>query len=272
MQKVAILFPNNNASRLLCSRLLHANCKVSLYTPCHEDAEVSGSIIQEMAILAVEYDRTLHSNLTLVGDPASIFTIQTGEDFSDADVLVLPSLDVMKDKPDQEYNAMLNRTFKEMKRRGLKIKESANIIFGGNQSGIIAASQWIRAWPEHASKVLVISSLYDSSIKIFGATDASSRALPLYRKGVVFFSNKVDNRLEAMGNSFKIDDYSTIEAILLHKMVNLLIQEDNLDEFEIIGKYVDVDTAAKYNLEQGTVAWVPSGSVPPWYLGYCEEF
>ena len=64
--------------RLIVYRLLNIGQKVVFYTPHQEDCDVSHSIYKEMTLLAA---------IQPGEDTGSLFSTQTGEDFSNADVL-----------------------------------------------------------------------------------------------------------------------------------------------------------------------------------------
>ena len=52
--KVAILFPNNESCRYLCSKLLETGAKVMFYCPDNYDLDIAQNMITEMNILGEE--------------------------------------------------------------------------------------------------------------------------------------------------------------------------------------------------------------------------
>jgi len=278
MKTTVILFPIGNISRQLATRILNVGNKVVLYTPHQEDSDVSHSIFKEMRLLA-----TMQPG----DDTETLISTQTDEDFTNADVIVLPTLDVLSYKSDKEYSAMLERNFREIQSRGMKLQARTRIVFGGNQSGIFAASEWCKVWPDTSSQVLVVSSLYEASIKVFGR-ESGSRALPINRIGSVFFSDKKDKKVSAMGKAYGLYDYSSIEAALLYKVVSLILldedeeddgdgedkedteeeDEEKFDELEVLGRCATKEDAVKLKICEGTVAWIPTKDDITWYPDY----
>jgi len=268
--KVGILFPNGFVSKLLATKLLQTNYNVVLYCPEEEDFKLAGGMMDELSILASDMDSTvLPQQETRRGFGNSFFSVQTGEDFGDFDFLVLGTMDILGSKSDKEYSTMLENHFQEMKKRGFQTGRETKIIFGGNHSGVIAGTVWGGLWPEMQQNILVGSSLYDASTKVFGS-DPESRALPLDRHGDVFFSSKVDSKIERMARAVDIDDYSTLEAKLLQQIISLIGRGDQLEEIEVVGKFPDRQEAAKFKIPEGTVSWIPQIELA-WWPKYCDE-
>lgn len=267
MNTIAILFPNGNAARLLGTRLLLTGNKVIFYCPEEGDFKLAANMIEEMTILASDAaEPTKDRALARPGIGNSLFSVQTGEDFKGVDVIVLVSLDVFRSKTDAEYIILLENHFHEMKRRGFSVGNETKIVFGGNQSGLIAGSVWAKIWPGQQGNIIVGSSLYDASMKVFGQ-DSGARSLPLVRRGEVFFNGKKDQKIVTMGRAEELDDYSTLEARVLDKIIALITREENFDELEFIGKCPTQKEAEKYNIPEGKVAWVPQIDVL-WYPAY----
>ena len=60
----------------------------------------------------------------------------------------------------------------------------------------MAGTVWAKVWPDQKKNILVVSSLYDASIKTFGRDNLESRALPLCRSDPnVFFSKDEDEKV-----------------------------------------------------------------------------
>lgn len=68
-----------------------------------------------------------------------------------------------------------------------------------------------------------------------------------------------------MGRASDIDDYSTIEAKLLLRAVELLLEDDyDLRELEIVGKFPNSKEVKKFNMEKGMMSWMPTTELSWW--------
>jgi len=281
MNKVCLLFPNCNAARLLGIKLIDTQCSVVAYCMQPEDQKLGDNMLEEMSMCAMDQCHKLGLGSVLVGDKDSRFKIQTGEDFRDCDVLVLPSLDSVRTRPDREYEAMVEAHFVEMKRRGLQIKDGAKIIFGSNHGGLVAGAMWGKVFPEHKMQILAVSSLYEASIQVFGQ-ESLTRAMPLERMGAVYFSDESAHtseqhkRLVKMGMASDFDDYPTIESKLLKKIISLVLDDDlgmadNLGVIEIIGKYPTKEEARKWKRKEGEINWIPTNAELSWWDSFSGQ-
>lgn len=267
MKKVAIMYPNTASARFLGVRLIESQYVVVAYCPSKEDQEAAENMIAEWQILALEQQAG--------GDGPKRFFLQTGEDLSDCDLLVVPSVDALRSASDKEYVAMVKRHFRELKDQGLQIKEDAKIIFGSNVGGLIAAGTWVETWPEHSEQVVAVSSIYDVSMKVFGK-ESSTRAVPVKRKGDVYFNNDIESGSEekkllmAMGWTADKDHFSTLEAKLLHLAVVCALENEDFEELEIVGKFPSQEEAIKYKIAKGEIDWLPTVDDLPWYQNFAS--
>ena len=68
-----------------------------------------------------------------------------------------------------------------------------------------------------------------------------------------------------MGNATHKDDYSTREGTLLHRAVELLLEEEiDLEEFEIVGKFPTSEEMKKFKLKTDKISWVPTTHLSWW--------
>jgi len=263
MKKVAILFPNTDSARFLGVRLIDSQYVVVAYCPSKEDSEAAENMMDEWKIVAMEQQQA--------GDEGTKrFLLQTGVDFRDCDLLVLPSLDAVRSASDKEYLTMLKRHFRELKEQGLQIQENTKIVFGSNVGGLMAAGTWVGVWPEHENQVVAVSSIYEASLKVFGK-DSPTRAIPVRRKGDVYFTNDVEpgstehETLMAMGWAPDKDHFSTMEAKLLHHAVVCALDYEEFKELEIVGKFPSQEEAIRYKIGIGEIGWLPTADDLPWY-------
>ena len=77
--KVAIMYPNSESTRFLCSKLLETGYKVVFYCPDSCDLDIAQNMICEMNILGTEQN-------TLRGVDDS-FSVPTHSDMTDCDIL-----------------------------------------------------------------------------------------------------------------------------------------------------------------------------------------
>jgi len=256
MKRIGLLFPNCNAARLLGIRLIDTQHIVAAFCLTQDDFNLADNMLEEMKIISMDQCQKLVG----IGTPIPRLEIQTGVDFRDCDLLVLPSLDVLRWRPNTEYSAMLESHFREMKDRGLRVKDDTKIIFGSNQSGLVAGSIWGKVFPEQKLQILTVSSVYEASIKVFGKT-GPSRAMPIQRKGELYFTDEVplesDERsvLNKMGKASNIDEYSTLEATLLQKVIVLALESDDLEEIEVAGKFPSGEEAKRFKKKEGEIDW-----------------
>ena len=130
--KVAILFPNNESSRNLCSKLLEAGSTVVFYCPDSFDLDIAQNIITEMNILGEEQN--------VLREEQNFFSVPSSHDLRDCQYigkyvdllfchsqvqtksklslvlfnqfcLVIPCLDVDASKSDKDYASMCSNLF-----------------------------------------------------------------------------------------------------------------------------------------------------------------
>ena len=53
-----------------------------------------------------------------------------------------------------------------MKNMSVKFCGEVNVIFGWNVSGLMAAEQWRKVWPNTQNKIHITSSIFKASLKV----------------------------------------------------------------------------------------------------------
>jgi len=246
--KVGIIYPNTESSRFLTIRLLESGHDVSFYCPSKFDVDLAQNIIFEANMVGSEQDKLRRSEKS--------FSVEKN-DLSDCDFLVIPWLDI-KNKTDLDYQDMCFNLFSMMKAMGISLPSDGSIIFGHNVSGLSAAKQWGKVWPNMKKRILVTCSIFRASQKIYGL-DSGNRALPYQRNPVkITYSSDACEEVVAMEGKWTNNSFVATETRLLFDLIKLIHRNDSLDCLGVVGKFITTDESVKYGLPEDSVFWIPT--------------
>jgi len=261
--KVLILYPNTPAAGMLGVRLLELGHSVSVFCPEKIDFEIGGAIIDELEIVGNETD--------LLRGVQNSFTVIKELNFSDFRIIVIPCLDVQPEQSDEEYAAMCKHLFRNFVEMQCNIDADASIIFGWNYSGLLAAREFGNLFPEHKEQILITSSVFSASVRVFGPS-VDLRAIPIARSPVqlVYTSNKCRPMMKAVERNWDIDTFPVLEHRALWEVLSTLTKERDLSSaVEIIGRYPTKVEAENLDISAESPVWLPAGSE---YIAWFEEF
>jgi len=257
--KVVFLFPNTNSARALAVRLIELGHTVSVFCRDELDIKNAKNIIAELSIVGSEQDR-------LRGVTNSFTVLRTCR-FSDFQILVVPSIDVLSKKSDREYAVMCGNMFKCMKEEGCRFSTEAHIVFGWNFGGLIAANEWGKIFPDSRKQILVTSSIFLASYKCYGA-ECETRAFPIARSQVKVANTTGEQlkQIQSVEYNWDLDNFPILEQKAMWQVLEPLVKGRNLESIEILGRYPTEAEAKDYNIPLDIPVWLPvKDENIPWF-------
>jgi len=245
---VCVMFPNNSTSVHLGNSLLSDMANIAFFIP--------EGIHEQVAFTAYEEVKLAGSDIDVLVEKVNDFGALNA-----FDTIIFPLLDVDPKKSRKAFSAMCSNLFKKMLKGGIKFKENVHIIFGGNISGLIAAREFGLIFPRLKEKVLVPSSIYNTSIKVFGKSK-TSRAFPVHKlKGQsrIVYNGEQNEKIDLMDCKWSVDSFNHPEGVALAEIFsNLDNCNGDYSNMEVVGRFPSVEEAEAFQISVETPVWLPA--------------
>lgn len=178
------------------------------------------------------------------------------------DALVFLNINIQPKSTDLEFLALCKN---ELKYRPPPAMSS--VFFSGDYRGLIAASVYVENFKNNY--VNVISSIYHSSVHIFGEDLSHSRAISKSR-GEIFVKEGTEEASDAARQEMdlqKIDqlrgvwefgDFELLESQALFSAIDVYLETDTIASLEMTGRVPEKKETEDYDLPEDVCVWLPT--------------
>merc|ERR1712080_395462 len=141
------------------------------------------------------------------------------------------------------------------------------VFFSGDYRGLIAATVYIENFKTNC--VNVISSIYHSSIHIFGEDLSHSRAISK-SKGEIFVKEGTEEasdvgrqemdlqKIDQLRGVWEFGDFELLESQALFSAIDAYLETENIASLEMTGRVPEKQEGEQYDLPENVCVWLPA--------------
>jgi len=134
----------------------------------------------------------------------------------------------------------------------------AKIVFGNNVSGLVAAKQWGRVWPLMKSNIIVTSSVFRASQKIY-VDHPEIRALPVQRNPVkILYSSDACDEVRAMEGKWTNTSFVATDTRFIYDIISLIKKNAMFESLGVVGRFSSEEDETQFNIPKDSVFWFPT--------------